>query len=150
MQTLNRGAPLDVAFINEMVNEIDRLVAATNTSQYKRATIADNVLSFASSTVRTADVRIHAEMFPLAPTAVEPGKAIPFRLALTNFSSTPVATVTPIILNAGQSSAALTVVITSVTSTSVAGYVVSDRRLDTTQSISLSLIAIGMPSLSAS
>jgi len=96
MQTINKGAPLDVAFVNDLVNTVEQLVADSTTSKYKRATIKDNIYSNGTSTtVRTADARIHAETFYAGVLQnVAPGQHATFELPLTNFLSAPVVTVT--------------------------------------------------------
>lgn len=147
MQTINKGAPLDVAFVNDLVNTVEQLVADSTTSKYKRATIKDNIYSNgASTTVRTADARIHAETFYAGVLQdVAPGQYATFELPLTNFLSAPVVTVTPILTNPGTTKADISAVITSVNTSRVVGYVVSNIKLDSTQQIALSLVAVGVP-----
>ena len=76
---------------------------------------------------------------------VSPGQHATFELPLTNFLSTPVVTVTPILTNPGTTKADISAVITSVNTSRVVGYVVSNVRLDSTQQIALSLVAVGVP-----
>jgi hypothetical protein len=149
MQTINQGAPLDVAFINELVNTVERLVADSNSSQYKRTTVKDGIGN-SSATVRTADARIYAETFILASAVgLQKDVRAQFELPLTNFNSTPVVTVTPVLDNAGQSNVSISVVITHVSSTRVVGYAVANNTLPSSQRLALSLVAIGIPTVSA-
>ncbi len=147
MQTINKGAPLDVAFVNDLVNTVEQLVADSTTSKYKRATIKDNIYSNGTSTtVRTADARIHAETFYAGVLQnVAPGQHATFELPLTNFLSAPVVTVTPILTNPGTTKADISAVITSVNTSRVVGYVTSNVTLSEGQQIALSLIAVGVP-----
>ncbi len=62
MQTINKGAPLDVAFINDLVNTVEQLVSDTASSQHKRATIKDAINPGGTNTsTKTSDARIQAE-----------------------------------------------------------------------------------------
>lgn len=148
MQSINKGAPLDVAFINELVNEVERLAADVGSSQNRRASVTDGVFSRSpATTVRTADARIQAEAFFVKNLIdASPGQYGSFDLPLTKFSGTPVVTITPILINPGTTKADISATIISVTQSEVHGYVTSNVKLADTQQIALSLIAIGVPS----
>lgn len=147
-QTLNKGAPLDVQFINDLVSTVERLVADSNTSQFKRTTVQNTIFeAAAATTVRTADARIHAETFsPPNKSNLAPGIKYDFTLPLSNYATAPVVTVTPILINETANPAAITVVITSITAAQVKGYFYSNAAISGSQQVWLSLIAIGIPS----
>lgn len=147
MQTINKGAPLDVAFVNDLVTTVEKLVTDSNSSQYKRATIKNAIFeSTSASTVRTADARIQAETFyGNVISNIDANTPIPFSLALTNFSTTPVITITPILINETASRPAITATITSAIPSRVTGYLLPLGPILANQQISLSLIAIGIP-----
>lgn len=146
MQTLNKGAPLDVAFINDLVNAVEKLIADSNTSQFKRATIKNTFFDAASAlTLRTADTRIQAETVNVV-SGLNLGERKTFSIPLSNFATVPVVTITPIITNEGATRPDVSVIITSITSTAVSGYYIANNKIESFQQIALSMIAIGAPS----
>jgi hypothetical protein len=151
-QTLNKGAPLDVAFINDLVTTVERLVADSNSSQYKRTTVKNPVFQRTSSatTVRTADARIQAETVLAGNTGggqvPQAGDKLTFTVSLTNFASEPVVTATPIMINASAKKPPLSAVITSITPANVSGYIHVHDTFAANQQAAVSVVAIGIPS----
>jgi hypothetical protein len=145
MQTINKGAPLDVAFINDLVNTVEQLVSDTASSQHKRATIKDAINPGGTNTsTKTSDARIQAEAKNITgfDTASKRGD---FEFPLVGFSGTPIVFVTPVLTNKGNNSPDLSVVLTSVSQGSVKGYVVSTSAVDQISTVGVSMIAIGIP-----
>ena len=94
MQSINKGAPLDVAFINDMVNDIEKLQAEVNASLNKRTTLNDAVLGAGQQSVRTADARINAIVVQAAQSGNNK-RAVHMERCSDAFNSTPVITASP-------------------------------------------------------
>lgn len=148
-QTLDRGAPLDVRFINDLVTTVEKLVAASNSSPYKQVSIKNSLFENTSTaqSMRTADARIYAEAKPLvAGTLLTAGTWVPFKVDLTNFASAPVVTATPVVINTTSNNVVLSATVSSVTASAVNGFVYCHTAVDSGQTIGISVTAIGIPS----
>jgi hypothetical protein len=148
MSTLDKGAPVDVQYINDLATTVDKLVAAANTSPYQQTSINNGL--FDASGVRimkTAETRIHVETKNIALATYTAGTVAEFSVALTNFASPPAVTATPVVINTTSKRPVISAHITSVTASSVNGYLYLHSEAATSgQTIGISISAIGVPS----
>ena len=148
MQSINKGAPLDVAFINDMVNDIEKLQAEVNASLNKRTTLNDAVLGAGQQSVRTADARINAIVVQASQSGNNK-RLFTWNAVLDAFNSTPVITASPTLNEGGSARPSLSVVVEKISNSAVSGYVTSNEDI-TNGTVVVSLIAIGIPSVNNS
>ncbi len=151
MGNLDRGAPVDVKWLNDLNEKIDRLIAAANASPYQQATINTGLFDASGAKVlKTSETRIHAEAKSINQADYAVDSTVTFSIALNNFASAPVATVTPIVINPTSAKVAVQAVITSITTSAINGYLYFKTAVTANTTIGLSAIAIGVPSASGS
>ena len=147
MATLNKGAPVDVKFINELASQLDKLVAVANASPYQQTSINNTLFDTSGMRImRTSETRIHTETKSLPTVTYAAGSTVNFSVALTNFASAPTATVTPVVLNTTSEKVALFAVITSITASAVNGYLYFQTSVPSGVTVGVSVTAIGIPS----
>lgn len=147
MGSLDKGAPIDVQWLNDLSEKVDRLIAASNSSPYQQSSI-NNTLFDASGMriMKTAETRIHAETQSMTQAKYAADTVVPFSVALTNFAQPPVATATPVVINPTAEKVGVFAVVTSVTASAVAGYLYLKTGVSAGVTLGVSIVAIGVPS----
>lgn len=148
MSTLDKGAPVDVQYINDLATTVDKLVAAANASPYQQASINNGLFDASGMRVmKTAETRIHVETKNITLSTYTAGTFVEFSVSLTNFASPPAVTATPIVINTTSKKPVISAHITSVTASSVNGYLyLHTEAASSGQTIGISVMAIGVPS----
>jgi hypothetical protein len=139
----DRGQPLDVSYIYQIVEAVNELAAKTYSSTYKYSSIdtssgTQNIL-VSDSKVVAAEVTIYA-----TEQTVDAGKTEAFSYSFkSEYKYPPIVTATPVLISATNAGRDVTVVIERVTTSRVDGRI----RFGTSGSTSLkvNLIAIGVP-----
>ena len=148
MGTIDRGAPIDVQWLNDLNEKVEKLISASNASPYQQSSINNALFDTSGMRVmKTSETRIHAETVRLSSGANNAGSTMAFSVSLTNFASPPVATATPIVVNPSTSvKPDIDAIITSVTQNAVNGYIVFTNGVVAGITVGVSVIAIGVPS----
>lgn len=132
-----RGQPLDVTYIYQLTNAVNDL-----SSQVSSAT--NNYSKIDSESKKTSDLKFEGKTIQVAINQnVNAGTEQSFTASLDNFKYPPVVTATPINVGGTVSGKDMTVVLTNITTTSVAGIVRfgSSGLLSAT----VNIIAVGIP-----
>lgn len=140
----DRGQPLDVTYIYQMVEAINELAAKTYSSTYKYSTVDTEAgtqsLLVSDSKVVAAEIDVYA-----TDQSVDAGDTQTFSYSFkSEYKYPPIVTATPLLISATTAGRDVTVVIERVTTSRVDGRV----RFGTSGTVSLkvNLIAIGVPS----
>ncbi|MCF8135655.1 MAG: hypothetical protein K9J32_09240 [Synechococcus lacustris] len=137
-----RGQPLDVSFVYDIVNSINELWnrVAVNVSAYASLWTVDGRKS-----VRATEIKFVTGQIPLSKTAVTANSFQDFSYNFDiSFKYPPVVTATPIsIASATDASKACYAIITEVTPSSVKGVVKFE--VAGTVSMAVNIIAVGSP-----
>jgi hypothetical protein len=143
--TPDRGQPLDVTYIYQIVEAINDLSSQISSSKYKYASI--DTINGTESTLLTdtkivaGEVSIYSTLTPV--TAESPPKTFDFKLVGGEFKYPPIVTATPVLLEGTSAGTDVSVVIQSITNGLVTGFV----KFNTGGSVALKVhvIAIGIP-----
>lgn len=138
-----RGQPLDVTYIYQIVKAINDLSSQISTSVYKYVTV--DTPTSGKQSVKSSEARIIGGYVQVTTSTTQvAGSSKPFYYDFsTDFKFAPIVTVTPI--NVGNTDAGkdITVTINSVSTSRVEGTVKFNTGGDT--SIGLNLIVVGIP-----
>jgi len=139
-----RGQPLDVGYLYNIVESLNKLIAAQSISISKYVSI-DIAGTNRAEHCLTSDAKIIGGYKEVVNSASKTkGDSVPFFYDFANpFKYTPVATVTPI--NVANTSAGknVSVVLKSVTTSKIEGVVVFNETGDVT--VGLNIIVVGIP-----
>jgi len=138
-----RGQPLDVTYIYDIVKAINELYSQVSTSANKYVTV--DTKDSGPQSVKTSEARIIGGYVQVTTSSTQiAGSSLPFFYPFgTDFKWAPVVTVTPI--NSGNTDAGkdVTVTINSISTSRIEGTVKFNVGGDT--SIGLNLIIVGIP-----
>jgi hypothetical protein len=142
--TPDRGQPLDVTYIYQIVEAINDLSSQISSARYKYASI--DTINGTESTLLTdtkvvaGEVSIYSTLTPV--TAESAPKTFDFKLS-GEFKYPPIVTATPVLLEGTSAGTDVSVVIQSITNSLVSGFV----KFNTGGSVALKVhvIAIGIP-----
>lgn len=148
MGSVDRGAPIDVKWLNDLNDKVEKLISAVNSSPYQQASINNPVFDQSSGmrVMKTSETRIHAETSLIPSSTYEAGTTTAFSVSLTNYASPPVATANPIAINTPSAKPIISAVVTSVTRSSVNGYLYFHNKVESSVTVGVSVLAIGVPS----
>lgn len=137
------GQPIDLSYIYQIVEELNRLSDQLAPSRANYTNIDTND---GSQSVKTSDARIVGGFVPLSTSASASSEGdFDFNYSFKEFQYAPIVTVTPILLGDASADAGkdATVILTQVTTNSVQGIL----RLNTTEevAIGLNIVAVGIP-----
>lgn len=139
----DRGQPLDVTYIYQMVEAINELAAKTYSSTFKYSTI-DTVagtqnLLVSDSKVVAAEINVYA-----TDQSVDAGDTETFSYSFKGeYKYPPIVTATPVLISTTSAGRDVTVVIERITTSRVDGRVMFGTSGNV--SLKLNLIAIGVP-----
>ena len=133
-----RGQPLDVPYIYNLVNTVNDLSNQVSSATYKYSTINNE-------NVKTSDTRIFAQSKSVANNStVSAGNEVSFSISFEgDFKFVPIVSATPVNIGGTPAGQNLSVVVTSVTTSGVTGVVRFNASGDLT--VSVHVIAIGIP-----
>lgn len=137
-----RGQPLDLTYIYQVVNAVNELSTELSPSVYKYLTV--DTPAAGKQSLRASEARFIAGFQPVQVTTVNAGNEKTFSYSFpTDFKFAPVVTAT--LVNIGNTSAGkdVSVVITNVTTSSVDGLIKFNTSGDV--SVGVNFIAIGIP-----
>jgi hypothetical protein len=137
-----RGQPLDLTYIYQVVNAVNELSTELSPSVYKYLTV--DTPAAGKQSLRASEARFIAGFQPVQVTTVNAGNEKTFSYSFpTDFKFAPVVTAT--LVNIGNTSAGkdVSLVITNVTTSSVDGLIKFNTSGDV--SVGVNFIAIGIP-----
>jgi hypothetical protein len=137
-----RGQPLDLTYIYQVVNAVNELSTELSPSVYKYLTV--DTPAAGKQSLRASEARFIAGFQPVQLTTVNAGNEKTFSYSFpTDFKFAPVVTAT--LVNIGNTSAGkdVSLVITNVTTSSVDGLIKFNTSGDV--SVGVNFIAIGIP-----
>jgi hypothetical protein len=137
-----RGQPLDLTYIYQVVNAVNELSTELSPSVYKYLTV--DTPAAGKQSLRASEARFIAGFQPIQVTTVNAGNEKTFSYSFpTDFKFAPVVTAT--LVNIGNTSAGkdVSLVITNVTTSSVDGLIKFNTSGDV--SVGVNFIAIGIP-----
>jgi len=133
-----RGQPIDVSYIGQIVNAINELSDQIINTGYNYTTIG-------GTDIQTANARIIAKTVNVSPGSSQTAdKTVTFTLPYNlNFKSVPIATAT--IVNTGRTDAgdAATVILTDINANSISGLVRFQKTGNVTADVNV--IVVGIP-----
>jgi hypothetical protein len=139
-----RGQPLDVAYIYQIVEAVNNLSNQLNPTTAKYTTI--DTAANGQQSVRTADARIVGGYKAVTRgSATNANSEVPFNYTFSDFKYVPIVTATPIIISTTSTDASkdVSVVLTQVTTNRVDGIV----KFNTSgvSSVGVNLVIVGIP-----
>lgn len=137
-----RGQPLDLTYIYQIVNAVNEMSSELSPSVYKYLTV--DTPAAGKQSLRASEARFIAGFQPIQITTVNAGNEKTFSYSFpTDFKFAPVVTAT--LVNTGNTSAGkdVSIVITNVTTSSVDGLIKFNTSGDV--SVGVNFIAIGIP-----
>jgi len=138
-----RGQPLDVSYIYQLVDAVNELSQQVSSATYNYTTV--DTANAGQQSIKTSDARIVAGFDSVANNStVSAGNEKPFSVKFkSDFKYAPIATATAVNVSGTPAGQNLTVVINSITTSGVTGIVRFNASGDV--SVSVHVIAIGIP-----
>ena len=137
-----RGQPLDVTYLYELADTINKVSSEVSSAVYKNTTV--ETVNGGKQTIKTAESRIVAGFKQVANnTVVSSGNEIVFSYDYDDFKYPPIASATPVNIGGTQTGQNATVVLKSVTTSRLEGVV----RFGASGEVSLNvhIILVGVP-----
>lgn len=136
-----RGQPLDVTYIYELADAINRLSTEVSSAVYKNTTV--ETLSGGKQTVKTSESRIVAGYKQVANNStVSAGNEIAFSYDYDDFKYPPIASATPVNIGGTQAGQNAVVILKSVTTSRVEGIVRFGTSGEVTMNVHIILVGI--------
>lgn len=138
-----RGQPLDVTYLYQIVKALNDLSTQTSTSVYKYVTV--DTPNAGKQSVKTSEARIIGGYVQVTSSSSQTaGSSQPFSYNFpSEFKFAPVVTATPINIGNTDAGKDVTVTLTSITTSGIAGTVKFNIGGDT--SVGVNLIIVGIP-----
>jgi hypothetical protein len=137
-----RGQPLDVTYLYELADTINKVSSEVSSAVYKNTTV--ETISGGKQTIKTSESRIVAGFKQVANnTVVSSGNEIAFSYDYDDFKYPPIASATPVNIGGTQTGQNATIVLKSVTTSRLEGVV----RFGASGEVSLNvhIILVGIP-----
>lgn len=140
--TPDRGQPLDVSYIYQIVEAINELSSQVSSSTYKYASI-DTANGTESTLI--SEMKVVAGQASITDTNITAGKSVPFSYSFPTgeFMYPPIVTATPYLQATTTAGKNMVVVIESITASKVSGSITF--AVAGSASVKLNIIAIGVP-----
>lgn len=137
-----RGQPLDVATIAQIVNAVNNLSASLTNSTYKYVTV--DTQGAGKQSVKTSDAKIIGGYVDVVNNASKnAGDEVPFSYDFSDFKFAPIVTATPVNVTNTPAGKNVSVILKPVTTTKVEGVVKFNTTGEAT--IGVNLIIVGIP-----
>lgn len=136
-----RGQPLDVTYIYELADAINKLSSQVSSAIYKNTTV--ETLSGGKQTLKTAESRIVAGYKQVANNStVSAGNEIAFSYDYDDFKYPPIASATPVNIGGTQAGQNAVVILKSVTTSRVEGIIRFGTSGEVTMNVHIILVGI--------
>jgi len=136
-----RGQPLDVTYLYELADTVNKLSTEVSSAVYKNTTV--ETLSGGKQTIKTAESRIVAGYKEVANNStVSPGNEIAFAYDYDDFRYPPIASATPVNIGSTQAGQNVTVILKSVTTSRLEGLVRFSSAGEVTMNVHIILVGI--------
>lgn len=141
----DRGQPIDVSYISQIVTAVNELSSKVSSATYRYASVdtpsGKEILSVADLKIVAGEKQVYSAVTAFTPDTSE---SFSYSFGSDEYKYPPIVTVTPVVFEGTAVNQELSVLITSVTRSSVSGVV----NFNTTGNVALKLniLAIGVPS----
>jgi hypothetical protein len=142
--TPDRGQPLDVSYIYQIVEAINELATQASSSTYKYSSI-DTFAGVQNALITDTKIVAGEAVVYSTETDVSPGKTEPFSYSFKNeYKYPPIVTATPVLTSSTGSGRDISVVIESITTSRVDGKITFNSTGKA--ALKVHVIAVGIPS----